>query len=152
MWARPRETTTLPRFSPLHFRTDEPFFLLVFAFFPSMEAIMEFMCLHVLCVSLCTPSARLCCLVCAYTCVCVFSCAVTCVSVLSYVCVLCRDASSALRCMAGEDRANENAAEGGLLRQRAVGRRADPATPVIPARTLRRGNCVCVSCASRALL
>lgn len=104
---------------------------------------MELMYLHVLCVSLYPVSARLCCLMCV--CFAVLSCwPLVCVRVCVRMCVLCRDASSALRCMAGEDRTNENAAEGRLIRQRAVRRRTDPSSPVIPAWTLRRGNCVCV--------
>lgn len=66
-----------------------------------------------------------------------------CFIMLSNVCVCaCRDASSSLRCMAGEDRANENAAEGRLIRQRAVRWRTDSLAPVVSARTLRWGNCV----------
>lgn len=84
------------------------------------------------------------------SCFAVLSCGAVCSGVCSGVCVLCRDASSALRCMAGEDRTNENAAEGGLLRQRAVRRRTDPSAPVISAWTLRRGNCVCSVCLSVA--
>lgn len=99
------------------------------------------MYLHVLCVSLYIVFARLCCLV--FCCVVMWGCVLWCVLWCVCVCVLCRDASSALRCMAGEDRTNENAAEGGLLRQRAVRRRTDPSAPVISAWTLRRGNCVC---------
>lgn len=63
------------------------------------------------------------------------------------VCVF-RDATSALRCMAGKDGANENAAEGRLIRQRAVRRRTDSAAPVVSARTLRRGNCCLTLCYS----
>ena len=89
------------------------------------------MCLWDLCFMLLSSLAVcLCMRVCVYVCVC--------------VCVLCRDASSALRCMAGEDWANENAAEGRLIRQRTVRWRTDPSPPIVSAWTLRRGNCVCV--------
>lgn len=93
----------------------------------------------------------LCLHVCGVLCVCVLLCCRVGPCALVCVCVLRRDASSALRCMAGEDRTNENAAEGRLIRQRAVRRRTDPPAPIISAWTLRRGNCVCVFCASRVL-
>lgn len=61
-----------------------------------------------------------------------------------FVCVLCRNASPALCCMAGEDWAYENAAEGRLVSQRTVRWRTDPAPPVSSAWTLWWGNCLCV--------
>lgn len=92
------------------------------------------------CVSIVKFSVSVCVL--AGFCVSVFDCAAV---LCAFMCVcVFRDASSALRCMAGEDRTNENAAEGRLISQRTVRRRTDPASPVISARTLRWGNCVCV--------
>ena len=116
----------------------------------SVETIMEFMFACALRVSLsCVCTLVLSC-ACVSLCCHVGLCALLCACVR--VCVLRRDASSALRCMAGEDRTNENAAEGWLIRQRAVRRRPDSSTPVISAWTLRWGNVVCAFCALRVLL
>lgn len=95
---------------------------------------------------------------CALFCLCVF-CMCLSLCVCTCVCVLCRNASPALCCMAGEDWTNENAAESRLISQRTVRWRTDPSAPVSSAWTLRWGNsvilcvyvcevcvCVCLLC------